>query len=153
MKINTGYLELLYITSYKGMYCGNVTHGNYLSVAINKKKKIIRKDTDPPNTLVREGWFCHFVWSRCTQMDLVNIYLCMTNTQIRHTRCWCFRRWHCGADSHLPWGAEEKEQSATLTTRFTNFLNHKTWYIMSAVKKVRKVYKILEKAWKILEKA
>lgn len=41
-------------------------------------------------------------------------------------------------------GAEEKEQPAALPARFTDFLNHQLWCIVSARRKVRKAWKAVE---------
>lgn len=146
MKVSKGYVQLLHITSYTQMYWGNVMYSKGWCIAY-LKKKIIRKDTNSSKYFRQK----RRVLSRCliTQMDQMNIYLLMTNTQTLSAQCWCFQRQHCGTGSDLLGGRrEEKEQSATLT-QFTDFLNHKRCFFMPAMEKVRRVWKILAKAQKL----
>lgn len=149
MKICKGCVQLLHITSYNRMYWGNVMYSKCWCIA-NFFFKLIRKDTDSSKYFKYFGQKMR-VLSHCliTQMDQMNIYLLMTNTQTHSAQCWCFQRQPCGTGSDPLGGKkEEKEQSATLT-EFTNFLNHKRWCFMSAMEKVRKVWKILAKAQKL----
>lgn len=96
----------------------------------------------PPNTLARKGGFCDF-----DHADGPDEYLFVhdkyTNTQYSVLVFPKAALWNWIRSSQED---EEKEQSATLT-EFTNFLNHKIWYVMSTM--VRRMWKILAKAEKL----